>query len=320
MKKLIRRDYGLNETVTENKWHYKCNSRFTLTVKTCLILEDLRFLLPYGSRLVPQKISTTSRSTSILVDWRVKSPSVWAFRMMTLLAVAHPPPPSHDHLQVTWLSSESLARSSTSCVPAFVEPCGSNQGSRVGASVDHTSVRTQGGWSFGGIEWEEGENERGVCWWCGQSLASVYRWVSGLACDTDVSRCHLGSGCHPAVPLACFSWLEVMYRAMTEVSENGALFALMHGALTDSWLLFLMLFQVNVRVTSWSAQLSFTKFMSWRRYSHSRRYCYHHTLLLQDINCAQLESKLRCAHMIAPSECAFAEVQLCAFVLLLLHF
>lgn len=40
--------------------------------------------------------------------------------------------------------TDTLAMSFLSCVPAFVEPCDSNKGFRVGASVDHTSVPTQG--------------------------------------------------------------------------------------------------------------------------------------------------------------------------------
>lgn len=47
---------------------------------------------------------------------------------------------------------DSLARSSLRYVSAIVEPCGTNKDSRLVASVDHTSVPSEGksGWCGGG--------------------------------------------------------------------------------------------------------------------------------------------------------------------------
>lgn len=88
------------------------------------------------------------------------------------------------------LCSDTLAMTSSSCVPGSVEPCGSKKGSR--ASADHTSVPTQGS------EVREAVQR-------GQPLA---RWVSALTCDADKSCCH--SHFQPSVTLSRLSYLEVM--------------------------------------------------------------------------------------------------------------
>lgn len=131
------------------------------------------------------------------VSWAVKLHPIRSFWVIKCPAFSCSYSLTHD---VT-LCNDTVARSSSSCVPAFVEPCGPNKGSRVGASVDHTSVPTQGQWGWGGGRREEGGRE-GVGL-AGKPLASTFRWVSALACDTDKSCCH--SHFQPAVTLSCCS-------------------------------------------------------------------------------------------------------------------
>lgn len=180
---------------------------------------------------------------SIRSSWKVKCP---VFSCSTSITLAQSP--AND---VT-LCSDTLARSSSSCVPAVVAPCGSNKGSRVGASVHHTSVPTQGEWGWWGGG-ETGECSEGSHWpgcadgfqpWHVTRISRVVTLTSSLLSPSHAA--HM-----PSIPRG-----DVLHDNWEGYLPSCTELSLTHSPL--------MLFQVNVNVTLLTirpVQLSSAKFL-----------------------------------------------------------